>query len=139
MHIYFTALISRKLKQVRLLLGLSQEDAARSCGITQRDISQLETGKKVFIHTEYIQYLHSRGVDLNTLFSESEVRYVSATQIGEPPGKCSSCELKDETINAQKITIAALQKTIEVISAREAPSADGQKKKGRVVQLYPMK
>jgi len=111
-----------------VLLGISQEDAARSCGISQRDISQLENGKKVFIHTEYIQYLHSRGVDLNSLFSDNEVRYVAQIKNGGPPGKCTSCDLKDETISAQKITIAAQQKTIESLEAR-IENQDGQKRK----------
>jgi transcriptional regulator with XRE-family HTH domain len=123
-------LISHKLKQVRILLGISQEDAARSCGITQRDISQLENGKKVFIHTQYIQYLHNVGIDLNSLFSESEVRYVPKTlKTGDPPEKCNSCKLKDETISAQKVTIEALQKTVEVLSARESHETPGQKRK----------
>lgn len=65
-------MIAEKLKEARLLLRKSQVDAATESGLSQRDISQLENGKKEFIPTEYIQYLNKLGVDINSLFEESE-------------------------------------------------------------------
>lgn len=122
-------MISSKLKQARLLIGVSQKDAASLSGISQRDISQLENGKKEFIPTSYIQYLNSCGVDLNSIFSNAEVILLAAESIERPPGQCVFCELKDETINSQKIAIAALQKVIEKLSARESDESNGQKRK----------
>ena len=57
------------LKYARQKLGLSQGAAAHGAGLEQRDISLIENGKAKFIATSYIIFLQSRGVDLNTIFS----------------------------------------------------------------------
>ena len=57
------------LKAARESLKLSQLEAANLAGLSQRDISDLETGKKKFVPTEYIQLLNSKGIDLNSIFA----------------------------------------------------------------------
>lgn len=63
-------LIYSKLKAARRLLSLSQTEIERETGLSQRDISQLENGKKKFIPTTYIQYLNKTGVALDMLFDD---------------------------------------------------------------------
>lgn len=63
-------LIYNKLKLIRKLLSLSQAEIERETGLSQRDISQLENGKKKFIPTAYIQYLNKRGIPLELLFDD---------------------------------------------------------------------
>lgn len=61
-----------KLKQARELLNLSQIEAATQAGLDQRDISKLENGKAKFIPSNYIQFLHGKGIDINSLYNEKE-------------------------------------------------------------------
>lgn len=63
-------LIYSKLKAARRLLSLSQTEIEQETGLSQRDISQLENGKKKFIPTVYIQYLNKREVALDMLFDD---------------------------------------------------------------------
>lgn len=60
----------QKLREIRTRLNLKQEQMAQQAGLSQRDISLLENGKKEFIPTRYIRFLNSVGIDLNWLFSE---------------------------------------------------------------------
>lgn len=63
-------LIYNKLKIARKLLSLSQREIEECVGLSQRDISLLENGKKKFIPTEYIQFLNKKGICLEGLFDE---------------------------------------------------------------------
>lgn len=63
-------LIYNKLKIARKLLSLSQREIEECVGLSQRDISLLENGKKKFIPTEYIQFLNKKGIYLEGLFDE---------------------------------------------------------------------
>ena len=69
-----------KLRQCRLDLHLTQEDAALQSGFSQRDISRFEKGRAKTVPNDYIQFLHKKGVDLNSLFDETcaQARFVSA-------------------------------------------------------------
>lgn len=58
-----------KFKLARTLLNLSQTQISEELKISQRDISQIESGKKTFIPTPYIQYMNNKGIDLNSIFS----------------------------------------------------------------------
>ncbi len=60
-----------KIKEVRKVLSLTQKEIEEGTGLTQRDISFLENGKKKFIPTEYIQFLNTKGVPLDALFDEN--------------------------------------------------------------------
>lgn len=64
-------LIYNKLKSIRRLLSLSQTDIEADTGLSQRDISQLENGKKKFIPTSYIQFLNKKGIPLGLLFDDT--------------------------------------------------------------------
>lgn len=64
-------LINNKLKIARQHVGVNQTEAAESIGVTQRDISQLESGEKKFIPTEYIQYLNNKNIPLEMLFNDN--------------------------------------------------------------------
>ena len=59
-----------KIKEARSILHLSQESFAEAAGLTARDISLLENGKKVFIPNSIIQFLQKSGFDLNSLFDD---------------------------------------------------------------------
>ncbi|WP_143813414.1 S24 family peptidase [Parabacteroides provencensis] len=63
-------LVYSKLKSARRLLSLSQTEIEKETSLSQRDISQLENGKKKFIPTVYIQYLNKAGVALDMLFND---------------------------------------------------------------------
>ncbi|UKJ06392.1 helix-turn-helix domain-containing protein [Solitalea lacus] len=59
------------LRVTREQLGLTQKEAANASGISQRDISQLESGLKKFFPLAYILFLNHNGVNLNILFSNT--------------------------------------------------------------------
>lgn len=59
------------LRVAREQLGLTQKEAANASGISQRDISQLESGLKKFFPLEYILFLNINNVNLNILFSNN--------------------------------------------------------------------
>lgn len=75
-----------KLRQCRLDLHLTQEDAALQSGFSQRDISRFEKGRAKTVPNDYIQFLHKKGVDLNSLFDETcaQARFVSAPSAPVP-------------------------------------------------------
>lgn len=59
-----------KLKAVRRFLSLSQKEIEEIVDLSQRDISQLENGKKKFIPIEYIQFMNKKGIPLDLLFND---------------------------------------------------------------------
>lgn len=60
-----------KLFIARTLLSLNQKEAAEQAGIHPASLSILERGEKKFIPTEYLHFLHSKGIDINWIFSDS--------------------------------------------------------------------
>lgn len=64
--------IYERIKIARELIGISQTEASARSGILQKDISQIENGKKTFIPNEYIQFLYNEGVDINSIYDESK-------------------------------------------------------------------
>ncbi|MCB2379965.1 helix-turn-helix domain-containing protein [Hymenobacter sp. BT635] len=64
--------IPAKLRTIRQEFKMTQLELAQASGLSQRDISQLENGRKEGLPKEFIQFLHSRGVDLNWLFTDPE-------------------------------------------------------------------
>ncbi|MFA0963580.1 XRE family transcriptional regulator [Roseivirga sp. BDSF3-8] len=64
--------IFNKLRAIRKIIGLKQVQMAEQTGITQRDVSLLENGKKTFIPIKYIRFLNEKGIDLNWLFDDNE-------------------------------------------------------------------
>ncbi|XOD67303.1 MAG: helix-turn-helix domain-containing protein [Flavobacteriales bacterium Tduv] len=69
--------IFEKIKQVRKVLKMSQKELAETIGVSQKDVSLLENGKKEFIPRKYFEYFLSQGIDLNSLFYEdTDVRFI---------------------------------------------------------------
>jgi len=64
--------LSEKLKKARLLINETQAIASANSGVSQRDISFMEAGKKDNVPTGYLFYLHKKGFDLNSLFDEAK-------------------------------------------------------------------
>jgi len=64
--------LSDKIKKARVLLRLSQVKAAVEAGISQKDISRIESGKAKFIPKEYLFFLSKKGINLNWLYNEEE-------------------------------------------------------------------
>jgi SOS-response transcriptional repressor LexA len=76
-----------KLRQCRLDLRLTQEEAAQRSGFAQRDISRFEKGRAKTVPPAYMHFLHKMGVDLNSLFDETltQARFVSAAPVAPAP------------------------------------------------------
>jgi transcriptional regulator with XRE-family HTH domain len=65
--------IFTKLKEARELLAMNQPQTAEASGLTQKEVSLLENGKREFIPNRYIVFLYNKGIDLNSIFDgESE-------------------------------------------------------------------
>ena len=64
--------LNLKFRMARLLINHSQVQASKMSGLSQRDISQIENGKRTFIPTAYIQYLHNEELDMNSIFGSSD-------------------------------------------------------------------
>lgn len=64
-------LFSSKLKRARELLNRTQTQIAKDSGVKQPHISDMEKREKSLIPKRYFDYLHSQGVDLNSLFDET--------------------------------------------------------------------
>lgn len=60
-----------KIKKARELIGLSQQQFADEAGVSQRDISQLENGKREFINNSIILLLNKYLIDINSIFDNS--------------------------------------------------------------------
>lgn len=63
--------IFEKIKQARQDLGLTQSDMAKALGLSQNAVSKLESGQKKFIPNRYISFLHEKGYDINSIFSNN--------------------------------------------------------------------
>ncbi|MEL6534376.1 MAG: LexA family transcriptional regulator [Bacteroidota bacterium] len=66
--------LGEKLRAIREALQLNQAAIASRIGRQQRDISDLEQGKRKAVPTEYIHFLIGEGLDLNWLFSQEPLR-----------------------------------------------------------------
>lgn len=64
--------LRERLKQCRIKLQLTQVEAAEGAGLTQSDISRLESGKTKTIPIDYMHFLHKRGIALDTLFLDEQ-------------------------------------------------------------------
>lgn len=61
-----------KIKLAREKLGYNQSEFADFIGVTQKDVSMIESGNKKFIPIKYIEFLMKNGFDINSLFDENE-------------------------------------------------------------------
>lgn len=112
-------LIFNKLQEARIFLRISQDEAAKTSGVNQGDISLLESGKKVFIPTEYLMFLAKKGINLNDLFNEfvTVEQFVKGSKV-KGGDECLYCREKDLTISAMQNTIGAMRETIETLKLK---------------------
>ena len=66
--------LGEKLRAIREALDLNQVTMAQRVGRQQRDISDLEKGKRKTLPPEFIHFLHEEGIDLNWLFSSTPLQ-----------------------------------------------------------------
>jgi len=92
-------MLSERFKIARRLLGHTQQEAAEISGLTQRDVSQLETGRKEFIPTQYIQYLNNMGININSIYNKN-VQVSKKKQPKEQPNEQPNAKInKDLPLN----------------------------------------
>jgi len=60
----------KKLREAREELGLNQTELANVLGVSQNDVSKLESGNKKFIPNSYILFFQSKGFDINSFFND---------------------------------------------------------------------
>ncbi len=101
--------IPERLKEARHLLGYSQGDLAKAVQMQQKDISLHENKTtKTLIPVRYLLFLHSQGIDLNSLFDEGmEVRLRTEEPHAAAPKKGS---LSAEELAGVRALLKAAQK-----------------------------
>lgn len=62
-------LTGKRLAEARRLLSFTQQQAAENGGVSQRDVSELESDTKVFIPSTYLAFLGRNGILLNAIFN----------------------------------------------------------------------
>lgn len=100
----------QKLREIRTRLNLKQDQMALKAGLSQRDISLLENGKKEFIPTRYMRFLNRAGINLNWIFSDEEE--------GEEP---SMAQDPDFALEIQTIRQGNFDKNTENITSKRVP------------------
>lgn len=84
-------LTGKRLAEARRLLSFTQQQAAENGGVSQRDVSELESDTKVFIPSTYLAFLGRNGILLNAIFNSELDLSLSAvvqnptTAPGTPP------------------------------------------------------
>lgn len=73
-----------RIKEAREILGLNQSQFAKAVGVTQKDVSLIESGNKKFIPNKYISFLVSKNFDLNWLFEDGQKNPMKETIANEP-------------------------------------------------------
>lgn len=77
--------IPDRLKEARALLGLSQAELAKAVSMQQKDISLHENKTtKVLIPVRYLSFLHTQGIDLNSLFGNGPVQLRGTPTLRNP-------------------------------------------------------
>src|SRR5690606_3092047 len=102
-----------RCRKARITLNLTQSEVANATGMSQKEISRIESGKRAEIPYRYIQFLYEQGIDLNWLFSGngSPRRAVDAApvmQVADPPAYYLS-KIKDLEVRNQALLDAIRQ------------------------------
>ncbi len=102
--------LHEKLKLIRKLLGLTQEQMAKQSNIPRKEISLLETGDRKFVPKEYIIFLIKNNIDINSLYDDAieEVCFINEKK----QNACENCELL-KTISELRENFATLNKILE--------------------------
>ena len=106
--------IPAKLRTIRQEFNMTQLELAQASGLSQRDISQLENGRKEGLPKEFIQFLHSRGVDLNWLFTDPSAEF--------PAAAATSATLKKYATDEAPISLAAEDQAVRYCGAASGRS-----------------
>lgn len=116
-------IIFDRIKQVRKVLKMSQKELANAIGVSQKDISLLENGKKEFIPRKYFEYFLYRGIDLNSLFYEStDIRFIEKISEANSKKSIKSNKKKNHLIKSQHRTLSVFQEDRKkYISQQEIP------------------
>ena len=73
------ATINDRIRRVRELLSMNQQDIAVRAGLAQRDLSRIENGRAKFIPNELMHFLHKIGVNMNYLYGDQDALPFSHT------------------------------------------------------------
>ena len=85
-----------KIKQARESLNMSQLDFATAVGVSQKDVSMIESGKKKFIPNKYIEFLVQNNFDINTIFNSTlELKKLEIINVNDSP---SVYQLRTDTV-----------------------------------------
>lgn len=132
------SLLPAKLKRARELLDLSQTQAAIDSQVKQPHLSDMEKNDKGLIPKRYIDFLFSRGIDLNSLFDDRvEVRL----RPEEPhvPGMPIVDAIRDVGAHVQAVAgapewlkpLQAMQQELAKVQAELARLKEAEKGKGK--------
>ncbi len=61
--------LHERLKACRIKLGYNQQRMAKDTGMAQKDISLIESGKRIHIPVAYFQALSAQGIDMNWVYT----------------------------------------------------------------------
>ena len=111
--------IGSRLKKIRDLMGKTQSDAALESGISQKDLSLLESDHRKFIPKKYIDWLLENGVNLNYVFGGDRFGRIKREENGfilvEEPYESYTTKLSDEEINKVKAFIKKIDEVKHII------------------------
>lgn len=66
-------LLFEKIKKIRNNTGLSQEEFAKSIGVTRSMLSQIEIGRSIPTYTTLASIIHNYEIDANSFFEDETV------------------------------------------------------------------
>ena len=97
-------IVNERIRRVRELLCMNQHQMAVNSGLTQRDISRIESGKAKFIPSQFMQFLHRIGVNMNYLYGDKDALPFahSSTHLNEKYEKEKELFPDDQGINLKK-------------------------------------
>jgi len=87
---------SEKIRTIRDELGLTQKEFAKGSGLTQRDVSLLESGRRKALPPAFIHFLNKQGVELNSLFDPSKDVHLNVHPNVHPNVQPNGSEKRDQ-------------------------------------------
>lgn len=104
----------RRLKEIRRVLGLSQQEVADETGMQQKTISDIENGKVVNIPHSYILYFIEKKVSVEWIYTgQGEIRKQEKTLFNEQ-NQPSGTDCRNTIANLERL-IKSQQETIEAL------------------------
>ena len=86
------------------MLSLNQNEMAIKSGLTQRDVSRIESGKAKFIPNHFMHFLHKTGVNMNYLYGDKDALPFSHTNthLNDKYGNEKNTFVEGEETNTEK-------------------------------------